>query len=483
MTNIPAKAEVVIIGSGACGLAAALTLAEGGLKPLVFEKQRALGGTSNFFHGIFAVESAMQRERYITYSRDQAFKNIMDYSHWRANPRLVRAFVDESGGTIGWLQKLGVEFMDATINMPDEPRTYHVVKGYGEAVVKALALNAREKGVDIRPGIAVKKILKQGDAVSAVIVEEEEKEIKVECRVALVASGGFANNRDWIKKYTGYDMGVNVIPVGNVDKMGDGIRMAWEAGGAEEGVSVLHILRIGPVHPGIPTMSAAELPALQPDLWVDSRGQRFCDEGLAFYDTFLGNINARFKEGFTFSVFDDSILQRLRERGLARHISEQDPPGTWPADFDQTLKSALEKGTGEVFTAPSVRELATGMGVPPDVLEATLNEYNGFCRKGHDDMFAKKQQYLWPLSGPRYYAMKAHTAYLGTLGGIKINHKMEVMDKKERPVPGLYAGGYDAGGMWGDSYCMNYSSGATAAFAIISGRIAARNALDYLSRT
>ena len=59
---------------------------KGGAKVVVFEKQRSLGGTSNFFQGTFAVESDMQRERYVDYTRDQAFKNTMDYSHWRANP-------------------------------------------------------------------------------------------------------------------------------------------------------------------------------------------------------------------------------------------------------------------------------------------------------------------------------------------------------------------------------------------------------------
>ena len=75
-------AEIAVIGSGASGLAAAIAAAEGGATVAVFEKQQALGGTSNFFKGIFAVESAMQKEQYIAYSRDQAFKNFMEYNHW-----------------------------------------------------------------------------------------------------------------------------------------------------------------------------------------------------------------------------------------------------------------------------------------------------------------------------------------------------------------------------------------------------------------
>jgi fumarate reductase flavoprotein subunit len=73
------ETDVVVIGSGATSLSAAVTVAEGGAKVIAFEKQRSLGGTSNFFEGTFAVESAMQREKYITYSRDEAFKAIMKY--------------------------------------------------------------------------------------------------------------------------------------------------------------------------------------------------------------------------------------------------------------------------------------------------------------------------------------------------------------------------------------------------------------------
>ena len=170
-------------------MAAALTAAEGGAKVIVFEKQRSLGGSSNFFYGIFAVESEMQRERYITYSRDEAFKNIMEYSHWRANPRLVRAIVDESGATIAWLQQQGVDFTDARINFPDAPMTYHVVKGQGAAVVKALGERAKEKGVDLRTATPVRKILKRGDRIAGVVVEADGQAVEV------AAEGGCRRQR------------------------------------------------------------------------------------------------------------------------------------------------------------------------------------------------------------------------------------------------------------------------------------------------
>jgi fumarate reductase flavoprotein subunit len=484
------ETDVVVIGSGVSGLAAAVTAAEGGAKVMVFEKERSLGGTSNFFDGIFAVESDMQRDRYITYSRDQAFKNIMEYSHWRANPRLVRAFVDESGGTIAWLQEKGVEFIDATINMPEAPRTYHVVKGQGAAVVKALAMSAKEKGIDLRLSTTVKKILKQarpgtvpsgGDRITGVVAEEDGEDIQVAAKAVIIASGGYANNKEWIKKYSGFDLEVNIIPVGNVDKMGDGIRMAWEVGAAEEGMGILELFRVGPAGPEFAMKNQVEFVAAQPDLWVNQRGERFCDEGIAFYDTSVGNANARYKEGYTYSLFDESIKNLLIEKGIDRGIGMDNPPGTRPVDFDKELSIALEKGTKEIFVADSIEELAEKIGVNPAILRATVDEYNGFCEKGHDDLFAKDPKYLRPLKGPKFYAIKARTIFLGTLGGIKINHRTEVVDKKEKVIPGLYAVGFDAGGMWGDSYSIIHSSGASAGFAINSGRIAGRNAAKYVS--
>jgi len=482
MSNIPAEAEAVVIGSGVAGLAAALTLAEGGVKVIIFEKERSLGGTSNFFHGMFAVGSEMQKERYIFYSCDDAFKNIMDYSHWRANPRLVRAIVNESGGTIAWLQQSGVEFTDATINIPDAPRTYHTVKGKGEAVVKALTTRARELGATVIPGMPVKQIFKAGDRIAGVIVEEDDEDRQIAAKAVIIASGGYANNKEWIKKYSGFDLDVNVVPVGNVDKDGDGIRMAFEVGAADEGLGVLELVRVGPVGTEFAMGSHLEHAAVQPDLWVNGNGERFCDESIGFDDAYQGNANARQKDGCTYSIFDTSIKQELIENGIIKAMGMDFPPGSRTTELERELDVARKNQSTEVFEADSIEELAGKIGADPAVFKATVDEYNLFCEKRQDDIFAKDPRYLRPIIGPKYYAVRARTVFLGTLGGIKVNHNLEVIDKKDIVIPGLYAAGYDAGGMYGDSYSIGNSSGLSSSFAANSGRIAGRNALKYQSR-
>ncbi len=471
------SADVIVIGSGVAGLCAALSAAEGGASVVVCEKQRGLGGTSNFFKGIFAVESDMQRARFITFTRDEAFKNIMEYSHWRADPRLVRVIVDQSASTITWLQKQGVEFVDAINNLLDAPRTYHVVKGMGEAVVKALADQARAQGVTIRTSAPVKQILRSGGLISGLVLEEDGQEIEASAKAVVIASGGYANNKEWIKKYAGLDLDVNVVPVGNVGKMGDGIRMAWELGADNTGIEVLELFRVGPVGPGYESKTPAEYVAVQPDLWVDANGERFCDESIGFYETSIGNASCRTKQWCNYSIFDSGVVSRLMENGIDKAHVMEFPPGSRLPDLDKTLAAVIESGGGEVFEAASLGELAEKIKVAPATLQKSVDQYNGFCEKCHDDLFAKDPKYLRPLRGPRFYAVRARTICLGTMGGIKINERCEVVDTKGSVIPGLFAAGYDAGGMYGDSYPIRPSSGLSSGFAINSGRIAGANAV------
>ena len=131
--------------------------------------------------------------------------------------------------------------------------------------------------------------------------------------------------------------------------------------------------------------------------------------------------------------------------------------------------------------ADSWEEIAHWMGVDPDILKSTIAEYNIVCEKGYDPVFRKDRRHLVPLQTPPYYAIKMGVDYLDTIGGIKINERMEVLDKKGIPIPGIYAAGIDTGGWVGDTYCIR-TTGTTFAFAINSGRIAGENAVKKISR-
>ncbi|MDR0817369.1 MAG: FAD-dependent oxidoreductase [Clostridiales Family XIII bacterium] len=474
------KADVVIMGAGATGLAAAVQAAQSGAKVICFEKEKNFGGTGNFFEGTFAVGSHFQREIFETYTTDQAFKFIMEYSHWLANPRLVRNIVEESASTIDWLEDAGVEFYGARINLPESPRTYHVAKGLGAAVMAALYKTAKELGVDFRFETPVTEIFKEGGRISGVLAEDGSgEEVEVEAPAVIIASGGYLNNKEWVKKYTGYTIGEDLLVVGNVDKMGDGIRMAWELGAAEEGTGVLEMFSVGPDSPNSSSKNDLEAISMQPDLWVDKFGRRFCDEAVTFYDTTVGNASAKCPGGFSWRVFDTSVIERIKTTGIDKNLGQAKPPGTPIPTIEDDLNSNLENNPNEVVGADSIEELAAKMDIDPAVFRKTVDEYNEACSIGHDAIFAKDREWLRPITGPKYYALKGHTTCLGTKGGIKINENMEVVDKKYQVIPGLYAGGFDAGGLYGDSYTISGSSGLSSGYALNSGKIAGRNATVY----
>ena len=472
--------DALAFGSGACGLAAAVTLAEGGAKVAVFEKQPNIGGTSVNFRGTFAAGSEMQRRKYISYSRDEAFQNIMEFSHWLANARLVRAIVDESSKTIPWLQERGVVFTDVVTNIPGAPQTYHLIENSGEDVVKALSARALQKGVTIKTSTTVKEILMEDGRIAGLIVEENGEDVRVDARVVIVASGGYANNAEWIKKYTGLDLNVNLFPVGNEGKMGDGIRMAHDIGAASEGIGVIETLRTSRDKPG--AMTEIGFAVVQPDLWVNLRGVRFCDETVTFDDTSMGNASVKQTRGCGYTIFDSSIVHELMERGIDKALAPDFPPGSRLLHLAKELEEAPSTRPDEVYQADSIADLAINMHIDPPTLRATVDQYNRFCDQGHDELFSKNARYLRPIRGPRFYAVRTQTVFLGTMGGIKINEQMEVVDKEDRIMPGLYSGGFDAGGMYGDSYSIKSSTGLSSCFAMNSGRLAAKNALKYLGK-
>jgi fumarate reductase flavoprotein subunit len=154
--------DVVIVGAGGAGIAAALSVAENGGRVIVVEKASFAGGTTNFVEGTYAVDSEMQRRRNIKATREDGFKQLMEYSHWRANASLVRAIVNKSGETIAWLERMGVEFTEPAADFLGGPMVWHLFKGFGRDMMPVLLANAASKGVTIHYNTRATKILREG---------------------------------------------------------------------------------------------------------------------------------------------------------------------------------------------------------------------------------------------------------------------------------------------------------------------------------
>ncbi len=485
--TVKRKADLVVIGAGGAGLAAAVTAAEGGANVIVFEKMPVAGGATSFAKGIFAVQSRLQKERSIKITKDEAFLAHMDYTHWLANPRLVRAIIDKSASTIDWLEKRGVEFIEPKVLYPGAPPTWHTLVGEGTGIIKALIKKAKENKVQIFYRTPAKQLIMNKGIVSGVIAKDKDgNTVKAKAKAVVIASGGFANNEQMLKKYT--KAGDNIMAFGNVGKTGDGIKMAWEVDAGAEGTDVIQrglaaIKKKKKKVKRAPKKSAFDhlLTAIlkQPHLWVNTNGERFFNEA-TFSFTLIGNAMSKQPGQILFNIFDEDTRNYLSEHGTDIGLGVYAPAGRKIKieEFEATIKEGIEKG--EAFVADSIEELAQKTEISSKTLKATINKYNMSCDKGHDGFFVKDPKYLKPVRRAKFYAIRGYPTFVGTLGGIKINYKTEVLKQNFEVIPGLYAAGNCAGGMYGDSYDASTTVGGTLAFAINSGRIAGENVLKLI---
>jgi fumarate reductase flavoprotein subunit len=212
-------------------------------------------------------------------------------------------------------------------------------------------------------------------------------------------------------------------------------------------------------------------------IWVNKKGERFTDEATGFNRFESVNAVLRQPGSFCYTILDHRIMKNITEEGVIKGVGCIVPSGTKLPGLERSLKLIEEKGNARI--ADSWDKIAEWMEIKPDTLQETIDTYNSFCDNGYDEDFAKERIYLEALRTPPYYALKCYPRFLGTIGGIKINHHMEVLDKEDNPIPGLYAAGVDTGGWESDTYNA-VLSGTTFGFALNSGRIAGENAAAYV---
>lgn len=475
--------DVIVVAGGPAGLCAAIAAAQAGSSVLVFEKGSTTGGAANMGMGPLGVESRLQRLKQHGPTRDEAFKAFMDYTHWRVDAQLVRAYIDKAATSIDWLEGLGVEFIEPAAYFPGGNFTWHIVKagsgqlgpGVAGAMVRILTEKAKEMGVKIFLQTPVRRILKEKERVVGVLAEDRSGEsIEARAKAVIVCTGGFGNNPEMIKKYTGYEWGKDLASFRIPGVDGDGVRMAWEVGAAPTEMTMEMIYMM----PGEFDPALGEV-FRQPHLMVNLLGERFMNEEIMPNTTYTGNAISRQKDRTAYLIFDEAIKRHMEQVGLDQ-VSVVFP-FMKAVNFDSLLQGHLDKGFKEIFVAESLPELAAKTGIDGGGLAKTVEEYNGFCEKGHDDIFNKNYRLLRPIRTPKFYAGRFLPGAYGSVGGIKINHRTEVLDKRWKVIPGLFAAGTDACSIYGDSYVF-ILPGNTMGFAVNSGRIAGENAAAFAKK-
>jgi fumarate reductase flavoprotein subunit len=352
---------------------------------------------------------------------------------------------------------------------------------------------AKELGGEAHLDTPAKKLLTANGRITGVLVlGKDGKEVHVDAKAVIIAAGGFNNDPDMLKKYSGYDLRLDpngdgeqgdIFWLGDFRLTGDGIKMAWEAGAAKGAMGVglwPHVPGPGVIgHQSWNMLSQMRIVQEQPYLWINRDGKRFIDEAIMDQRFQFGNVMAKQPGKCAYIIFDADTRRHMEEEAIdfeyfifkAKTLT----------DIEGDMRTLMAKGNKHVFIADTLDELAEKMNICPTALKETIDTYNGFCDKGHDDQYAKDPQYLRPIRTPKFYAVKVISSAYQTIGGIKVNGKTEAVGDDRKVVPGLYAAGdIIAAEMYGDPPVLGTG---LFSIALATGRIAARSALGYVGVT
>jgi fumarate reductase flavoprotein subunit len=497
-TKANLKADIVIVGGGGAGLIAAVAAAEKGVRDiLVLEARPVAGGNSVYAVSVYNYGSLNQQNEVVRDTGDRVYKMVMDFSHWNTNARVTRALVNKSAETIGWLEEQGVVFDPPSSERTGKESPFFLTPPgadrIGAYIAKIMVKKCSEMGVKILYRTRAKKLVTNSTGkVVGVLAESRGRKINISAKCVVISTGGIIGNRRLMKKYLPTYQPTDDIYIGGLYHKGEGMLMAEAAGAATESrVSLETSVN------RTPWSAVLFLFVKHPKtLWLNKKGERYVDESAR--ESFNGQFRQVGKTAFivmdektkrniyeedlttidkfvlasdmTLDVIDKKIQDTLRQEGLyagGKHWQDvADKDILWQAKH------------GRVKVSNSLDEIAKWMGADPKVLKSTINEYNASCDKGYDEVFVKDKKYLFPVRNPPYYAIRCYINALVTHGGIKIDHKMQVLNKEDDPIPGLLAAGVEAASADFDTYCPVPAHGF--GFAVNSGRIAGESAAAFL---
>lgn len=479
--------DVIVVGAGGSGLAAACSAAQRGASVLVLEKQPQPGGTTGIAIGSFtAAGTTMQRARGIVDNpRDHAEDagRFADPANEAANQtELRRYFLHEAAETLEWLHGMGVSFVGPSPEPPNRvPRMHNVVPG-AKAYIASLQLALQAAGGKLICNAHVQALEREGDRVAGVRVAIDGRcsAFRARCGVVL-AAGDYANNPALIAEFKGQRFGA--IEGINPFAGGDGHVLAREAGARLVNMEITYgpELRFVPAskRPFRQALPSSGLPARLVGLvarripaWVMRRLIKRLlvtwqhPENALFDDgaVLVNRHGERFVEETSWPEREIAVAEQpeklayilLDGRLIDRYSAWPHFISTAPDIAYAYVKDYQRLRPDVTHTGRDLRQAAAAAGIDSQRLVATVARVN--ADRGEAE--CRLERGPWVLLGP----LKAW--FTTTEGGVAINERLQVLGEKGDVIPGLYAVGQNGlGGMilWGH--------GLHIAWAMTSGRL------------
>ncbi|BDR61084.1 FAD-dependent oxidoreductase [Lactobacillus xylocopicola] len=465
--------DVVIVGAGLAGFAAAAEAADDNLKTLLIEKGRTTGGTGNYVEGVFAADSEMQKQQNVVMDKQELLEEELTYSHYKADGKMWQQYIDQAGKNVSWLKERGVDFITVA-GLGDGAQTWHLFKGKGhDAIHNGLEPYAKGKGLEVLTLTRVTGLKQRADHTYEVtLTNVEDKSIQVIiAQNVVLATGGYLNDQELLES-TPHQNPYNIIPVNSGKNTGDGLRLAWNLG-AKKYFTGMAMMFGGQLKskkiPSFKLWGTAIWSSVcdQPQMWVNELGERFVDESACVVN-WANEGNAMNRQDRVFCIFSQKILDDFTDKSFPRSMKPFVPEDRYPS-LRADLAKAEAEGHEYLHKADNLTDLAKEIATPN--LVDYVKHYNEMAAQGEDTDFHKPAKYMLPVDGDGpFYAIELGVGAYTTGDGLRVNTNNEVLDAQGRPIEGIYAiGGDGSAVLYGDTYGVNVP-GTHAGYCIFSGR-------------
>ncbi len=475
-------ADLVVIGAGIAGLAAAVEAANLGRSVLVVDMASVFGGHAVMSGGgVSIINTPMQQAKGIRDSAELAFNDFVSWGE-DVNTEWLRYYIEHSREDIyDWLVDLGVEFSFILgphgnsvprMHFPGDAGLGLVNPIYRAALQSArinFSWNSRADDLVIRDGRIT--------GVSITNIRSNKKEELLAHRT-LIATGGFQSNLEMVLQNWRDDYPVpdKILAGSGWYSLGSGLQIADTAGAQLENLDYMWNYISGvpdPRYPGEDRGVRVFMGMGGTSVWLNQDGERFVNECLSMKEALPAVL--RQSEQNHWLVFDSIGRKGFNVAGS----------GWTPEKVEREVFANEEL----MKIGDTLEELAEKLSIPATNLQRSIARFNDHVEAGEDEDFNRFGRHApagipCPAAGklekPPFYAIKRYPLARKSMGGIKIDLQGRVLSAESGDIiPGLFAAG-EAAGFGG----INGKAGLEGTFlgpAIVTGRVAARAIADELA--
>lgn len=465
------NADIVVVGAGGSGISAAVKAETLGAKVILIEKMPVIGGATALNAGtLIATGSKYQREvmKETKDSPELAYKDIFTVGKNRNDPVLVKMVTERVGGVVDWLiYDMKIPYGPAATQYPDHSANRQL--GVTGRSVNYLNL-MREKFLGMGGKLMLQtraQELIRDDAGKVVGVRATDKDgntVELTSKAVILASGGYGAVKSMLPKEMS-----NYVFYGLDSETGDGYKMATAIGAGTINLDLVKMYPQGvetvPGHGLAATASSTDTMKKSGAIYVNKLGQRYVDENAAL--GVLTDKTVEQPDHIAYIVMDAKAWKEYVAKSLEdKLVPNEETLMTWT--------KIVNNGRPVMAVSDNLADAAKTMGVDAEGLAKTVARWNDMVKAGEDKDFHRK--ITGGLGEGPYYIVEQKVRYQTTLGGLKADADLRILDKAGKPIPGLYGAGCVVGGANGaDSLTAMMNS-----WAIVSGVVSAESAVKSI---